>query len=107
MSSIYDVPFQKQLEAVEQSSKETTEAVDAANCSSPCNTRRISESADSGLDRIKMKDMSDHVHLLSVLSPFGGARVYTSPLFFKSWNKLLQGQMEDLVGLPKRSMYTC
>lgn len=64
---VYNVRFQKLLEAVEQSGNDISKGVDAVICLSLYKTFRIAELSYSEHDRLGIKDISQFVELLSDL----------------------------------------
>lgn len=64
---LYDVPFKRLLEAVEQSDKYISKGLHAVICDTPCIPRRDVRLSNSEHYRLILQDMSSFLELLSTL----------------------------------------
>lgn len=95
---VYEVLFQRLLEAVEQTGEDISEGVHAAICDLLYNIRRTAELPNWERDRLSVQDMSHSVELLSALLGLGvHGHMCFSALPVKTWYDLLRGEVEEVV----------
>lgn len=98
VSMVYNDPFQRLLQAVEQSSENISKDLHVVICHQPYSLRVIANLSDSEHDPLRLQCMSHFVDFNSTLLDQGShGCMISSALQFNTWNELLIWEVEEVL----------